>query len=257
MSRRKPVIAANWKMHKNRDEALQFIYSVNMEVPGREYVDAVIFAQAPVLRDLVKRQGDHLDIGAQNMHEKTEGAFTGEISAALLSNIGVSYVLIGHSERREHFNETDASVNRKLHQAFRYELQPLLCVGESLKTRQAGKTQSFVRSQVERALEGLSKEQVAELVIAYEPIWAIGTGETATVEQAEAAIRGIRETLAELYDAAVADNTRILYGGSVKKENIDDLLAEETIDGALVGGASRSPDNFLYMCEAAYKAKSP
>lgn len=250
---RKPMIAGNWKMFKTRDEALQFLYSVNLEVPNKEYVETVICAQAPVLRDLVKRQGDNLRIGAQTMHEATEGAYTGEVSAALLQNIGVEYVVIGHSERRQYFNETDLSVNKKLHQAFRYGITPIACVGEALETREANETDAFVRAQVEKALEGLGSEQVKDLVIAYEPIWAIGTGKTATSEQANDTIKGIRDTIADLYDAETADATRILYGGSVKPENIDELLSMPHIDGALVGGASLNPKSYISLVNAAYK----
>ncbi|MFW6284939.1 MAG: triose-phosphate isomerase [Bacillota bacterium] len=250
---RKPVIAGNWKMHKTRDEALQFIYSVNQEVPDKEFVDTVVAPQDPVLRDLVKRQGDNLRISAQNMHEKTEGAFTGETSAAVLENLGVEYVIIGHSERRAMFNDTDERVNKKLHQAFRYGITPILCVGESLETREAGETDMFVKGQVKNALKGLGSEQVKSLIIAYEPIWAIGTGKTATSDQAEETIKMIRETLSTLYDASVGDETRILYGGSVKPANIDELMAQENIDGALVGGASLDPKSFLTLVEAANK----
>ncbi len=250
---RKPVIAGNWKMHKTRDEALQFIYSVNQEVPSKEFVETVVAPQDPILRDLVKRQGDNLRISAQNMHEKTEGAFTGETSAATLENLGVEYVIIGHSERRAMFNDTDERVNKKLHQAFRFGITPILCVGEALETREAGETDIFVKSQVKKALKGLGNEQVKNLVIAYEPIWAIGTGKTATSDQAEETIKMIRESLATLYDASVSDETRILYGGSVKPANIDELLAQDNIDGALVGGASLDAKSFMTLVEAATK----
>lgn len=256
MNMRKPVIAGNWKMHKNRDEALQFIYNVNMNVPSREYVETAVCAQAPILRDLVKRQGDDLRIGAQNMHEKTEGAYTGEVSAALLKNIGVTYVIIGHSERREHFHETDDAVNQKLHQAFRHGLTPILCVGEPLSVREADTTDAYVKEQVQKALKGLGGEQIRDLIIAYEPIWAIGTGKTATSQQAEETIAMIRSTLSKLYDGGVADATRILYGGSVKTANIEELLQEENIDGALVGGASLKTKDFLSMCASAKKLKT-
>ena len=238
-------------MHKTRDEALQFIYSVNVKVPNKEYVDCVVCAQAPVLRDLVKRQGEHLRIGAQNMHQETEGAYTGELSAALLEDLNVDYVIIGHSERREYFNETDETVNQKVHQAFRYELTPILCVGESLEIREKGDTNLFVTKQIKEALKGLKDEQVKELVVAYEPIWAIGTGKTATPEEANEAIKNIREVITTLYDAGVSDNVRILYGGSVKPANIDDLLAQSDIDGALVGGASLNAKDFLTLVDAA------
>ncbi len=250
---RKPIIAGNWKMHKTRDEALQFLYNVNLEVPNKEYVETVVCAQAPVLRDLVKRQGENLRIGAQTMHAETDGAYTGEISAALLENINVDYVIIGHSERREYYNETDESVNKKIHQAFRYDIKPIACVGESLEIREEGNTDSYVQAQTKKALKGLSDEQVKSLIIAYEPIWAIGTGKTATPEEANEAIKNIRNTITEMYDAGVSEQVRILYGGSVKPANIDDLLAESDIDGALVGGASLNANDYLALVNAAYK----
>lgn len=248
---RKPVIAGNWKMHKTRDEALQFIYAVNMEVPKKDYVETVVCAPALVLRDLVKRQGENLRIGAQNVHEQTEGAFTGEISAAMLENIGVDYVIIGHSERRQHFAETDEKVNLKIHQALRYGLKPIVCIGESLTDREAGSTEPFVKNQVIKALNGLGKTQVEALVLAYEPIWAIGTGRTATNEQANDTIAFIRNTIANMYGDDVANRLRILYGGSVNPDNIEGLLAEPHIDGALVGGASLQPKSFLSLVKAA------
>ncbi len=251
---RKPIIAGNWKMHKTRDEALQFIFSVNVKVPNKTYVETVVCPPAPILRDLVKRQGDHLRIGAQTMHEESEGAFTGEVSAALLENIGVDYTIIGHSERREHFNETDQSVNKKIHQALRYEIIPIVCVGESLEIREQNETDAYVSAQVKKALHNLSETQVKNLVIAYEPIWAIGTGKTATPEQAEETIKTIRRVITTLYSPAVGDAIRILYGGSVKPGNIDDLMAQPDIDGALVGGASLNAQDFLTLVEAAKNA---
>lgn len=250
---RKPIIAGNWKMHKTRDEALQFLYNVNLEVPNKTYVETVVCAQAPVLRDLVKRQGENLRIGAQTMHAQTDGAFTGEISAALLENINVDYVVIGHSERREYYNETDETVNKKIHQAFRYSITPIACVGETLDIRESGKTDAYVKTQTEKALKGLSEEQVKSLVIAYEPIWAIGTGKTASPQEANEAIVNIRQTITDLYDAGVSEQTRILYGGSVKPANIEALLAESDIDGALVGGASLNSSDYLALVNAAYK----
>jgi triosephosphate isomerase len=250
---RKPIIAGNWKMNKTRDDALQFVYSVNMKLPKNEFVDSVICAQSPILRDLVKRQGDELRIGAQTMHEADSGAFTGEISAPLLENIGVRYVIIGHSERRAYYNESDEAINKKLHQAFRYGITPILCVGESLETREAGTTDAFVKNQVEIALQGLGSEQIKELVIAYEPIWAIGTGKTATAEQANDTIKGIRKVVESLYDTPTAEAMRIQYGGSVKPANVDELLAMSDIDGALVGGASLDASSFLTLVNAAVK----
>lgn len=250
---RKPIIAGNWKMFKTRDEALQFVYSVNIKVPSSEFVDSVICAPAPILRDLVKRQGDNLRIGAQNMHYLDNGAYTGEVSAALLENIGVSYVVIGHSERRAYYNETDADVNKKAHQAFRYGITPIVCVGESLETREAGETDEFVKVQVVHALKGLGEDQVKNLVIAYEPIWAIGTGKTATSEMANDTIKAIRNVVKDLYNEEVSEAVRIQYGGSVKPANIEELLSMSDIDGALVGGASLDPESFLVLVNAAVK----
>jgi triosephosphate isomerase len=213
---RKPIIAGNWKMFKTRDEALQFIYNVNMKVPSSEFVDSVVCAQAPILRDLVKRQGDNLRVGAQNMHYLDNGAYTGEVSAPLLENIGVEYVVLGHSERRAYYNETDSTVNKKVHQAFRYGLTPIVCCGESLEIREAGTTDAFVKEQVVAALKGLGTEQVKTLVLAYEPIWAIGTGKTATAEMANDTIKAIRNVVKELFDNETAEAVRIQYGGSVK-----------------------------------------
>ena len=250
---RKPIIAGNWKMFKTRDEALQFVYSVNMKVPAKEYVESVVCAQAPILRDLVKRQGDNLRIGAQNMHYLDNGAYTGEVSAPLLEDLGVSFVIIGHSERRAYYNETDSDINKKIHQAFRYGITPILCVGESLDIREAGTTDEFVKAQVVADLKGLGSEQVKELVIAYEPIWAIGTGRTATAEMANDTIKAIRNVVKDLYDEETAEEMRIQYGGSVKPANIDELLSMSDIDGALVGGASLDPDSFLALVNAAVK----
>ncbi len=240
-------------MNKTRDEALQFIYNINMNLPSNKKVESVICAQAPILRDLVKRQGEELRIGAQTMHESDTGAYTGEISAALLANIGVEYVIIGHSERRAYYNENDAAINQKIHQAFRYDLTPILCVGESLETREANETDVFVKGQVVEDLKGLGSEQVKNLVIAYEPIWAIGTGKTATSEMANETIRNIREVVRDLYDDETADAVRIQYGGSVKPANIEELLSMSDIDGALVGGASLDSESFLALVNAAVK----
>ncbi|MCK5762299.1 MAG: triose-phosphate isomerase [Candidatus Izimaplasma sp.] len=250
---RKPIIAGNWKMFKTRDEALGFIYNVNLKVPSSEYVDSVVCAQSPILRDLVKRQGDNLKVGAQNMHYLDSGAYTGEVSAPLLENIGVSYVVLGHSERRAYYNETDNEVNKKIHQAFRYGITPILCVGESLELRESGKTDEFIKGQIVVALKGLGSEQIKELVVAYEPIWAIGTGKTATAEMANDTIKEIRNVVRELFNNESAEAMRIQYGGSVKPANVDELLSMSDIDGALVGGASLDPESFLILVNAAVK----
>ncbi|NLN50637.1 MAG: triose-phosphate isomerase [Acholeplasmataceae bacterium] len=248
-----PVIAGNWKMNKVRDEALQFIYSVNQELPSPNKVETVICASDVLLRCMVKRQGENLKIGAQNMHFKEFGAFTGETSPKLLETTGVSYVIIGHSERRQMFGETDESVNKKIHAALKYELKPIVCVGETLELREKGLTNVWVKTQVEKAFENISLDDVKQIIIAYEPIWAIGTGKTATPEQAEQTISLIRDVVKELYNEEVADQVRILYGGSVTPNNIDDLLKQSNIDGALVGGASLEAASFLKLVDSAVK----
>ncbi len=250
---RKPIIAGNWKMFKTRDEAINFILQVNNKVPSIDQVDSVICAQFTVLRCLVKRQLENLRIGAQNMHFADEGAYTGEVSGLMLKSIGVSYVIIGHSERRAMFNETDESINKKLHKAFEVELTPILCVGESLDEREGGLTEKKLESQLVKDLEGLTKEQVANMVIAYEPIWAIGTGRTATSQVADETCGFVRSVVAKLYDQATADAIRIQYGGSVKTSNIDELMSMPNIDGALVGGASLKAEDFITLVNAAVK----
>ena len=247
---RKNIIAGNWKMFKTRGEAINFVLQVADKVPSQDLVESVICVQAPVLRDMVKRQGDNLRIGAQNVHFKDSGAFTGEVSAVLLAELGVTYVIIGHSERRAMFNETDETVNLKIKQALAYDLKPIVCVGESLDVREAGTTKEFVSAQVEKALEGVSESELEQIVFAYEPIWAIGTGKTATPEIAEETCRDIRNTIERLYSKDAAQKMRIQYGGSVKTSNIVELLAQEDIDGALIGGASLVPEDFLFMVNA-------
>ena len=204
-------------------------------------------------RFLFKRQLENLRIGAQNMHFADEGAYTGEVSGLMLKSIGVTYVIIGHSERRAMFNETDESINKKLHKAFEVELTPILCVGESLDEREGGLTEKKLESQLVKDLEGLTKEQVANMVIAYEPIWAIGTGRTATSQVADETCGFVRSVVAKLYDQATADAIRIQYGGSVKTSNIDELMSMPNIDGALVGGASLKAEDFITLVNAAVK----
>ena len=250
---RKPIIAGNWKMFKTRDEALAFIYAVNNDMPSIDKVDTVICASFVVLRCLVKRQGENLRIGAQNMHFEEHGAFTGEIAPDMLTSIGVSYVIIGHSERRAMFNETDESVNKKLHAAFNHGLTPILCVGEHLEERESGKTEEVIKNQLVKDLEGLTSDQVKELVIAYEPIWAIGTGKTATADVADETCGFIRATVASLYDNATAEAIRIQYGGSVKLNNIEELMKKPNIDGALIGGASLVAEDFKTFARVAEK----
>lgn len=250
---RRPVIAGNWKMFKTRDEALQFIYAVNQEVPEASAVESIICANDVLLRCLVKRQGENLKIGAQNMHFEENGAFTGETSPLVLETTGVTYVIIGHSERRAMFNETDETVNLKLKSAIKHDLTPIVCVGESLEVRENGTTDEVVKQQVVKAYDGVGADEALKSIIAYEPIWAIGTGKTATPEQAEETIKAIRNVLVSLYGNDVASKVRILYGGSVNPKNVDVLLQQENIDGALVGGASLDPMSFLTLVKAAVK----
>ncbi|TNF08626.1 MAG: triose-phosphate isomerase [Bacillota bacterium] len=250
---RKPLIAGNWKMYKTKDDALAFIYAVNLEVPDKDLVESVICAPSIFLRDLVKREGENIRIGAQNMHYANEGAYTGETSAAMLKSYGVDYCIIGHSERRAYFNETDETVNLKLIAAVNADIIPIVCVGESLEIREAGTTDHVVKKQIEKAYLNVDAEEALKTVIAYEPIWAIGTGRTATPEQANETIIAIRNVLATLYTKEVADKIRILYGGSVNVKNVDSLLSMSDIDGALVGGASLDPKSYLTLVKAALK----
>ena len=249
---RKKIIAGNWKMNKTRDEALQFVYAVSEKLPHIDEVDSVVCAPFPLLRTLCKRQGDNLRVGAQNMHYADNGAYTGEISADMLTTLGVTYVIIGHSERRAMFNETDETVNLKVKKAFEKGLIPILCVGETLEQREKGQEKQVVKAQLEKNLEGLNKNDIEHLVIAYEPIWAIGTGRTASAAQAEEMCAYVREVVKDLYGTA-ADKMRVQYGGSVKVDNIKEILSMPNIDGALVGGASLKADDFVKLVEAGVK----
>ena len=252
---RKPIIAGNWKMFKTRDEALYFILQVSPLLPSIKEVDTVILAQAPLFRCLVKRQGENLRIGAQNIHFADEGAYTGELSGPLLQSYNIDYVVIGHSERRKYFYETDELVNQKVVAALRNQLIPIVCVGELLEERENNTTHEVLRRQVTKAFAGISEKDMKKIVIAYEPVWAIGTGKTATADVADEACGFIRSVIKELYSASTSEIVRIQYGGSVNPKNIDELLSKENIDGALIGGASLDPDQFVYMANAAIKKK--
>ncbi|WP_025725437.1 triose-phosphate isomerase [Acholeplasma granularum] len=251
MHKRVPVIAANWKMFKTKDEALEFIFAVNGHMPSTDQVESIICAPAILLNLLVKREGENLRIAAQNMHYKDEGAFTGENSPAQVKTAGAEYILIGHSERRNIFNETDEEVNLKMHAAFKYDLAPILCIGEELDVRESNQTKQVLDNQLEIAFKNVTKEQALKTIVAYEPVWAIGTGKTATPQMANETIKDVRSKLAHLYGNEVAMQIRILYGGSVKTDNIEALLEESDIDGALIGGAALDHNNFLKFVEAA------
>lgn len=241
---RKPIIAGNWKMHYTVDEAVAVAKALTPLVKDAE-ADVVICAPYIQLPALVKElEGTNIKVGAQNMHFEEKGAYTGEIAPSMLTDLGVEYVIIGHSERRQYFNETDETVNLKLKTAYRHGLLPILCVGESLEDREAGTTDAVIENQINKAFLEISPEEALKTVIAYEPIWAIGTGKTATSEQANETICAIRHMVMNLYGAAIADAVRIQYGGSVKPSTIKEQMGMSDIDGALVGGASLVADDF-------------
>ena len=243
---RKPIIAGNWKMHKTIAEALEFVNEVKERV-NNDKVEAVICAPFTLLKDLKQAtKGTNIKIGAQNMHFEEKGAFTGEISPLMLKELDMDYVVIGHSERRQYFNETDETVNKKVLKALEVGIDPILCVGETLEEREAGNTKDVCKVQVEKALENVSKEDLAKVVIAYEPVWAIGTGKTATSEDANDVIAYIREVVANLY-GELANEVRIQYGGSVKPSNVAEIMNQSDIDGALVGGASLEANDYVEL----------
>ena len=243
---RKPIIAGNWKMHKTIAEALEFVNEVKDRV-NNDKVEAVICAPFTLLKDLKQAtKGTNIKIGAQNMHFEEKGAFTGEISPLMLKELDMDYVVIGHSERRQYFNETDETVNKKVLKALEVGIDPILCVGETLEEREAGNTKDVCKVQVEKALENVSKEDLAKVVIAYEPVWAIGTGKTATSEDANDVIAYIREVVANLY-GELANEVRIQYGGSVKPSNVAEIMNQRDIDGALVGGASLEANDYVEL----------
>ena len=243
---RKPIIAGNWKMHKTIAEALEFVNEVKDRV-NNDKVEAVICAPFTLLKDLKQAtKGTNIKIGAQNMHFEEKGAFTGEISPLMLKELDMDYVVIGHSERRQYFNETDETVIKKVLKALVVGIDPILCVGETLEEREAGNTKDVCKVQVEKALENVSKEDLAKVVIAYEPVWAIGTGKTATSEDANDVIAYIREVVANLY-GELANEVRIQYGGSVKPSNVAEIMNQSDIDGALVGGASLEANDYVEL----------
>ena len=245
---RTPIIAGNWKMNKNPQETQEFLEGIKGKLPDASVVESVIAAPAIDLNTLIQFSKDEqLKTAAENCYFEDEGAFTGETSPKALSEMGVNYVVIGHSERRQYFKETDEDINKKAKAIFKNNMKPIICCGETLEQREAGETNEWVAGQVTNALKDLSAEQVANTVIAYEPIWAIGTGKTASSDQAQEVCHVIRETVAKLYDQTVADKVRIQYGGSVKPANIAELMSKEDIDGGLVGGASLDPESFLQL----------
>ena len=241
---RRKVIAGNWKMNMLPNEAIDYIQAFEPMVRDSKAEIVLCVPYTDLFYCLLNTQGTNIKIGAQNMHFAETGAYTGEVSGEMLKSIGVEYVIIGHSERRQYYGETDETVNKKIKTAFECELKPIVCVGETLEQREAGETKNIITTQTRLALEGLSKEQVKNTIIAYEPIWAIGTGKTATSEDANNSIKSIREEIKRIYGEDVSNEVIIQYGGSVKSSNAKELFSTSDIDGGLVGGASLKPEEF-------------
>ena len=241
---RKKVIAGNWKMNMLPNEAINFIEQFSPLVKDTKNEVILCVPYTDLFYVLLHVQGTNIKVGAQNMHWEESGAYTGEVSGKMLKSIGVEYVIIGHSERRQYFAETDETVNKKIKSALANNLKPIVCVGETLEQREQGITKNIITNQVEKALEEIPAESLKDIIIAYEPIWAIGTGKTATKEDANETIKQIREKIAEIYGQNVADGVIIQYGGSVKSSNAKELFEMSDVDGGLVGGASLKPDEF-------------
>ncbi|MEE0419049.1 MAG: triose-phosphate isomerase [Lachnospiraceae bacterium] len=245
---RKKIIAGNWKMNMTPSEAVALVNELKPLVANEE-VDVVFCVPAiDIIPVIEAAKGSNIQVGAENMYYEEKGAYTGEISPSMLTDVGVKYVVLGHSERREYFAETNETVNKKVLKAFEHGITPIMCCGETLEQREQGVTMDFIRQQVKVGLMGVTADQAKTAVIAYEPIWAIGTGKTATTEQAQEVCKGIRDCIAEIYDDATAAAIRIQYGGSVNAGNAAELFAQEDIDGGLVGGASLKPDFGKIVC---------
>lgn len=250
---RKPVIAGNWKMNKNRKEAAELIEALKPLAAGAD-CEVVICVPFTNLETAVNMcQGTNIKVGAENCHFEESGAFTGEIAPGMLTEIGVEYCVLGHSERRQYFGETDVTVNKRVLAALKAGLKPIVCVGEHLEEREQGITDELVAMQTKIALMGVTPEQMANVIIAYEPVWAIGTGKTATAEQANEVCAVIRSTIEGLYGKQIADATVVQYGGSMNPSNADELLAQPDVDGGLIGGASLKADQFAEIIRAASK----
>ncbi|MFD5251187.1 triose-phosphate isomerase [Amycolatopsis sp. NPDC058340] len=253
---RKPLIAGNWKMNQNHLEAIALVQKIAFALPEKYYakVDVAVLPPFTDIRSVqTLTDGDKLSLtyGAQDLSPHDSGAYTGDVSGPMLAKLGCSFVTVGHSERREYHGESDELVNKKVKAALKHGITPILCVGEKLEVREAGEHITHTTTQLVEGLKGLKAEQVKDVVVAYEPVWAIGTGKVATPQDAEEVCGAIRATLAEKYGAEVASSVRVLYGGSAKANNISDLVACENIDGALVGGASLDGDEFTKLCALA------
>ena len=241
---RRKVIAGNWKMNMLPNEAIALIENLAPQVKDTKNDVIICVPFTDLFYSLLSVQGTNIKVGAQNMHFEEKGAYTGEVSGKMLESINVEYVIIGHSERRQYFAETDETVNKKVKAALKYNLKPIICVGETLEQREAGKAEEIITNQTKLALEGITAEEMKNIILAYEPIWAIGTGKTATSEDANEAIKAIREQVRSILGDSVADEVIILYGGSVNSGNAKELFETSDIDGGLVGGASLKADEF-------------
>ncbi len=242
---RKKVIAGNWKMNMLPNEAIAFIEKITPEVKHTKNDVILCVPYTDLFYSLLIAQGTNIKIGAQNMHFEEKGAYTGEVSGQMLAAIGVKYVIIGHSERRQYFAETDDTVNKKVKSALKNNLTPIICVGETLEQKENNKTIEVITNQTKLALDGLNLKELENIIIAYEPIWAIGTGKTATKEDANNSIKEIRKEIEKIYNQDIAEKTTILYGGSVKAQNAKELFEMSDIDGGLIGGASLKPEEFI------------
>ena len=254
---RTPFVAGNWKMNTTASEARDILCSLKQSLLNVHLVDTAICPPFPYLllaSEILK--GSRIQLGAQNMYWEEEGAFTGEVSPLMLKDVGCNYVILGHSERRRYFGETDESVNRKIRMALDSGLRPIVCVGERLEERQENETERVISDQVKGCLKGLPAEDMQQITIAYEPVWAIGTGKTATTQQAQEVHRFIRQWIGKTFDQETADTVRIQYGGSVKPDNAGALMAQQDIDGALVGGASLKQENFSAIVKSCISDRS-
>ncbi len=247
---RRKVIAGNWKMNKLPNEAISFFEELTPLVKNTKNEVIICAPFTDLFYSILSAQDTNIKIGAQNMHWEEAGAYTGEVSPQMLKSIGVEYVIIGHSERRQYFAETDETVNKKVKSALQNELKPIVCVGETLEQRESGKAKDIVTNQIKIGLKGLTNEEIESTIVAYEPIWAIGTGKTATKEDANETIKWIREEIENMYGKENADQVIIQYGGSVKSGNAKELFEMSDIDGALVGGASLKADEFAKIVNA-------
>lgn len=253
---RKPIIAGNWKMNKTGKEAIELVKGLKNELQDIQGVDIVVCPPYTALQEISRVvRGTNIYLGAQNVHWEDSGAFTGEISAPMLIESGCRYAIIGHSERRAYFGEANEGVNKRTRAALNYNLTPIVCVGERLEERERGKTFEVIKDHIEGGLKGIGAGEIKKIVIAYEPVWAIGTGKTATASQAQEAHSFIRSLLKELHNQEISDLVPILYGGSVKADNVAELMAEDDVDGALVGGASLKLDSFVEIVKTSCKEK--